>query len=491
MITHNQFKQLKQLQLIGASQRAIAERIGITKHAVKRWWKSTEEEFLAAEAARAPQLDQYRGFMLDHLTLCPQIRQTNLLYKLEQHFPNFKTSKHTFYRYVKKLREEHDLSQFTKRLTTARESTLPAEEAQVDFGQMKLKTMYGTTIKVYFFCMVLNYSNYRFFYFEPKPFTTETAIRAHNYAFKFFGGRPKRIMYDLDGVFAYSENYGDVIFIKTFEEYVRKIGYQIIFCHAYDPQSKSVVENSIKKIKNDWLRSYEFCGIQSLNAATLKWLDTVGNKFISGSRRGGIPSDLFREEQQHLIPICGSLLTDKKRIFGSLGNNTVRYNGKEYELPLGTNLIMNQVQVEEEDGELLIYCCETGDEICRHTVSTGKEFVVKLPQSKSESVTLLKIRRQFGDDELFEKFFNGLKKQTPRYLAKQCAALLVATQHYDNQQLDEAFAHCLKVEICTFTQLMAFLIFKHGKDIAKRFLSVGKVSHYSKIAKELEVSENG
>jgi len=63
MITHNQFKQLKQLQLIGVSQRAIAERIGITKHAVKRWWKSTEEEFLAVEALKIPQLDQCRGFM--------------------------------------------------------------------------------------------------------------------------------------------------------------------------------------------------------------------------------------------------------------------------------------------------------------------------------------------------------------------------------------------------------------------------------------------
>jgi len=39
-----------------------------------------------------------------------------------------------------------------------------------------------------------------FVYFHPESFTTETAIKAHEYAFRYFGGRTQTIMYDQDRV---------------------------------------------------------------------------------------------------------------------------------------------------------------------------------------------------------------------------------------------------------------------------------------------------
>jgi len=67
-------------------------------------------------------------------------------------------------------------------------------------------------------------------------------------------------------------------------------------------------------------------------------------------------------------------------------------------------------------------------------------------------------------------------------------AILKATQHYTTDQLHEAFLHCIEVDICTFTQIMAFLIAKHGTEIAKIFLSKVKLQHYIKVAKSVEVS---
>ena len=491
MINYNQFKQIKELQQIGTSQNKISNKLGVSLSSVRYWWRRSEKEFLALETQRTPSMEPYHAFILEHLQICPQIRQTNLYYKLQDNFPDFNVSENTFYRYVKKLRVEYGLEQFTKRLTSARDSTPPGQEAQVDFGQMSVKTMYGTKVKKYFFCMVLNYSNFRFIYFEPKPFTTETAIKAHNFAFRFFGGRPQKILYDLDNVFAYSENYGDIIFVERFLNYVKSIGFQIICCHAYDPQSKSVVENSIKKVKYDLLMALEYTGCQSINAAVLKWLDAKGNEFVGGSRRG-VPKDLFLEEQKHLAPVAGYLLRPKQRIFTSLINNTLKYDGKEYELPLGTNLIMKQVQAEELHGELFVYCTETGDEICRHKISKNKnEFVVKLIHPQQELVQVTKIKRHFNDDKLFEKFFERLKSQMSRYLAKQCMAILKATQYYSVEKLHDAFEYCLKVDTCTFTRMMAFLIAKHGIEVPKKFLSKPKIAHYAKVAKELEEINNG
>lgn len=95
-----------------------------------------------------------------------------------------------------KLKKDYGFERFTGRQIQPREETPPGYEAQVDFGQSKIKDMYGRIIRVYFFCMVLSFSRMKFVYFSPEPFNTRTAIKAHEYAFRYFGGRTQTIMYD-------------------------------------------------------------------------------------------------------------------------------------------------------------------------------------------------------------------------------------------------------------------------------------------------------
>ena len=64
----------------------------------------------------------------------------------------------------------------------------PGYEAQVDFGNIS-KGYVRPNGKGVLFCMVLTYSQMRFVYFSPNPFTTQTSIYAHELAFKFFNGR--------------------------------------------------------------------------------------------------------------------------------------------------------------------------------------------------------------------------------------------------------------------------------------------------------------
>ncbi|MCL2555404.1 MAG: DDE-type integrase/transposase/recombinase [Firmicutes bacterium] len=238
MINYNQFKNIKELQNIGVSQVEIAKRLGICRDRVRAWWNKSEADFWSEDRKTNGDMDNYRAFVLDLLKVCPQIRGTNIYLKLQENFPDFSVKMPAFYKFVKQLRVENDLEQFAKRITTARESLPAGEEMQVDFGEFKMRTMYGTWVKVYFVCFVLSYSNFRFIHFEPKPFTTDSAITAHNHAFKYFGGRTKRIMYDLASVFVQSENFGNIIFVKKWEEYVRKIGFSVIYCRPHDPQTK-------------------------------------------------------------------------------------------------------------------------------------------------------------------------------------------------------------------------------------------------------------
>jgi len=488
MINYNQFRKIKELQQIGTSQTETAKQLGICRERVRTWWHKTEADFWSEERKISGDMDNYRAFVLDLLKICPQIRGTNVYLKLQENFPSFSVKMPAFYKFVKQLRIENDLEQFTKRLTTVRESLPPGEEMQVDFGEFRMRTMYGTWVKVYFACFVLSYSNFRYIHFEPNPFSTDTAITAHNFAFKYFGGRTKKILYDLDGVFVQSENFGNIIFVKKWEEYVRKIGFATIYCRPHDPQTKGRVEGIVNFCKRNFLDGTTYYGCDALRYAALKWLDGAGNEYVSSGSRKQTPREAFVEEQKHLIPVHANLLKPKQKIVGSLGNNTVHYNGKQYELPLGTNLIMSQVQVEEVGDELYIFCTETGDLICTHKISICDNWVIKLEnQSSQMNVSPEILKKHFPNDDIFAKFFDKLKSQNSRYFAKQCIGILQAIRHYTNEQLGFAFEHCLKLDICNFSELMAFLILKHDKKFAKAFLSKEKIYYYTRRSKELEV----
>ena len=91
-------------------------------------------------------------------------------------------------------------------MKSVREEVPLGYEAQADFCQYKMVDMYGNGIRVYFFTLVLSYSRMKFCYFARVPFTTESAIKAHEYAFRFFSGRPQTILYDKDRVSSKREN---------------------------------------------------------------------------------------------------------------------------------------------------------------------------------------------------------------------------------------------------------------------------------------------
>lgn len=276
-VTLENFRKIQEYKKLGLSQKKTATNLSLTLSSVRKWWDATEEDLLNVEKTRAEYLDNYKEFMLSQLHTCPQIKVTNLYFKLKETFPDFECSKAPFYKYVQKLRYDYGYDHYTGRQTTPRKPLPPGYEAQVDFSQFKMKDMYGRIVRIYFFCMVPSYSRMHFVYFHPEPFTTETAIRAHEYAFRYFGGRPQTIMYDQDRVFVVSENLGNIIFVPEFEEYVNTVGYSIVLCRPRDPQTKGKVENFVKYVKENFLEGRIFTGIDSLNSAALHWLDVEAN----------------------------------------------------------------------------------------------------------------------------------------------------------------------------------------------------------------------
>jgi len=222
-----------------------------------------------------------------------------LLRRIKDDFNDFDVPATTFYRYVKKVREQTGLVKPPRKFSI-REETESGYKGQVDFGQYVMKTMYGRNIRIYFFSMILSYSRMKFAYFSVEPFDDRKTIESHIYAFPYFGGRPQMIVYDQDKTMVVSENLGDVIFVKEFEEFIKETGFSIYLCKGYDSSTKGKVEKTVDFVKHQFLDGRIYYGIDRLNAEFLDWLDREGNGLINDTTKK-IPRELFKKEYLKLI----------------------------------------------------------------------------------------------------------------------------------------------------------------------------------------------
>ena len=185
------FRKIKYYQSIGLSQIKVARQTGLTTWQVKKCWSMNENEFKNSLTLNASSLESYREYIMEILRFTPTIPDTNIFYKIKEDYPESTFTESVFRKYMKRLREETGYDRFRKKSTTIRENPEPGEEAQIDFGQYKMVDWYGKKRVVYFFVMVLRYSQLKYVFFSTTDFNTILTIEAHKNAFKFFGGVQK------------------------------------------------------------------------------------------------------------------------------------------------------------------------------------------------------------------------------------------------------------------------------------------------------------
>lgn len=213
MLGLKQFRSLKELKELGLSKLKVSEKLNLSYKTVCNWWDRDEKYFDEFQKKHEFILDNYRQYIIEILKICPQINNTVLMRRVQDDFPDFDVPPATFFKYVKKVREQTGLLKPERRYLV-REETEPGYEGQVDFGQYVMKTAYGRNIRFYFFCMTLSYSRMKFAYFLVDPFDAKKTIEGHIKAFQYFGGRTQMIMYDQDKTMVFSENLGEVSLLK-------------------------------------------------------------------------------------------------------------------------------------------------------------------------------------------------------------------------------------------------------------------------------------
>lgn len=483
MIDHSMYQQIQKLREIGLSKAKTSKNLGIPINQINYWWEKSDAEYWRLEQSQEYELDNYREFIISLLKVCPQMRNTNIRYKLEEAFPDFSTNHSTFGRYMKKLRDQTGYTSPFARQTSPRQDLPPGYEAQVDFGQYKMKDMYGKSVRVYFFVMVLSYSRMKFAFFSPDPFTTATAVQAHEMAFKYFGGRTQTIMYDQDRVFVVSENLGNIIFVKAFEEYIKQTGFSVVLCRPRDPQSKGKVEEVVGYIKGSFLEGRIYTGIDSLNSAFLTWLDRDGNGQVHLATKK-TPREMFRQESKYLEKVyVGYERHTSVRTVNSA--NVLPYKDNRYAMPPEAGLANCRVRVEEQDGQLLIYHPTTNELVCKHELASDIGKTVMLKDAASpEYTSSRRARGVFAGSEKALKFIDMLKTRG-RYADSQLRHLHHMSVYYPMEQLLQGIDYCLNARKNSVVELSAYLIYRYGDGTAKQYLSLHVLNNHKKRADEI------
>src|SRR5690606_9699587 len=122
------------------------------------------------------------------------------------------------------------------------------------------------------------------------------------------------------------------------------------------------------------------------------------------------------------------------------------------------------------DGVLTLYDAITDKFLCKYNIPETEGNVLCLDESVSHVKTgVEQARRLLGNEDLAIKFMDTLAVTNKRYYTKQCSNLVVMLNYVSRQSMLEAMNHCFTVERYSIVELIAYLIYRHGKDSVRKF----------------------
>jgi hypothetical protein len=299
--------------------------------------------------------------------------------------------------------------------------------------------------------MVLSRSRYKYVLFSETPFTSFSAIEAHEKAFAFFWGITKEIVYDQDKVFLADENKGDLLLTSAFKDYCRERKFRLYFCRKADPESKGKVENVVKYVKQNFLYNRPFTDVALLNTESLAWLGRTANALVhTGTQK--IPYDEWCTERGYLVPFIAIPIRPPTILYTVRKDNTISWKGNFYTLPKGTYKGRGtQVNV-SKDNDFIIISDLANKHLCTQTISAGKGNLVSNTDHKREKSAgiiqmITDISCLFSSPEQAISYMESIRLEKPRYVRDQLILLKQTIENADTQTIDQTLQYCLQMKV--------------------------------------------
>jgi transposase len=329
----------------------IAKHLQIHSSTVKRVLVQSgksEEDF---DRGRKSILDPFIPYMRECLEKYPEICASRLWQMCVER--GYTGKQDHFRAFVARIRPKKKHEAFL------RLSTLPGEEAQVDWGHFGYLHVGKAKRPLSAFVMVLSWSRQIFieFFLEQRMCSF---LEGHNDAFEFFSGIPRVLLYD-NLKSAVTERVGEAIkFNETFLAYASKVGFEPRPVNVRRGNEKGRVERSIRYVRDNFFAARKFTSLEDLNVQAREWMTGIAAQRKCPGETDMRVEQAFQQEKKILRKLNHSLPWVEERITVKVAKTPyVRFEGNDYSVfpecvRQSVTLLITRRQVRVTDGDKIL-----------------------------------------------------------------------------------------------------------------------------------------
>ena len=293
MLKVGEVKEIFDMKGAGCSTREIAQRLGLSRNTVRKYLNTPEAILPKARKRRASKLDPYEEYIERRLS---EGLENCVVLQRELENLGYQGGYSLLKKYVSPHRRPCPAP------ATVRFETEPGEQGQVDWGSFTYVDEKGHKRRLWAFVMVLSWSRAIYVEFVRRA-DTASFIQCHANAFEYFGGVPRRCLYDNAKVVTLGrDGEGRTEWNRRMLDFSLRLGFELKLCQPYRAQTKGKVESGVKYVRGNLWPSIRFTDDADLNQQAVEWCDAVANRRIHGTTHQ-VPSELLVTEQHHLAKL--------------------------------------------------------------------------------------------------------------------------------------------------------------------------------------------
>lgn len=393
-----------------------------------------------APRVRASMLDPYKMFIVDTLERHPRLRATRVHGMIKAR--GFEGSVRQVRRYVKKVRPTRRYEAFM------RMTTLPGEQAQVDWGHFGKLKVGRAERPLSCFVMVLSHSRGMFARFSLDQ-TIPSFLLGHVRAFEAFGGVPREILYDNLKAVVLEREGQHVRFHPSILELAGHYHFAPKPCAPYRANEKGKVERSIQYLRHSFFAARPLSTLDRLNYELAEWVHEVAHARLRPTdpdRR--TVQEILLEERERLLPMPEHRFPcELVKPIASGKTPYLRFDRNDYSIPHEYVRLPLTLVASEDEVRVL---SATGEVVARHERSWDRAAVVEDDAHLAGLAAKKRLGRPLvGRDRLRHhcpsaaSFFDALALRD-QPLRPQTARLNRLLDRYGAERLDRALREALE-----------------------------------------------
>jgi len=341
----------------------IATQVGIHHSTVRR---VLEQNGLSPKIAKRPSLvDPFLGLIHDTLERYPTLPASRLFRMCQEQ--GYSGKEPHFRRIISRLRPRKPAEAFQ------RLSTLPAEQAQVDWAHCGQVQVGRATRLLSAFVIVLSYSRMTFvrFFFDQR---LGNFMVGHQDAFEDFEGVPRIILYDNLKTMVAARRGDAIRFNPTMLSFAGYYRYEPRPVAPYRGNEKGRVERRIRDLRSSFLVARQWKSLDEINTAVHNWCHELVAQRKHPTEPAFTVMQAWQQEKDKLLSLPANPFPAFDRIEVKAGKTPyIRFDKNDYSIPHTKVRRILVVQATPKRVRII----DGNDEIANHLRSFDKGAVVE------------------------------------------------------------------------------------------------------------------